>query len=276
MPAYMPFVCPRSIARVPALIAGLLLCLPSSLCQADSPDPLLVREAAQSEKREDAANRPVVLATTHHGEWVAKRRWASVADQAGLDWRLSSEPITSESLNAIDVLCILMPKKWFSSSECEAVEEFIKAGSALLLVLDEEERTPLEVTAVNKMLSPFGIELLADTPYLHNRGAVAPAGPINAERRELPYSGSRTVRGGTPFSFALDEQGDPTDIAHGVYAQHASGGRIIVLGEGMASLFLGSQTGKRLTGTVPADTDYWGADSEAFNRDLLSWLAGQR
>jgi len=53
------------------------------------------------------------------------------------------------------------------------------------------------------------------------------------------------------------------------------GGRIVVMGEGMASLFLGVAEGKRLTGP-PRDarnTVYWGKDSGIFMEEVLAWLA---
>ena len=43
-----------------------------------------------------------------------------------------------------------------------------------------------------------------------------------------------------------------------------NGGRIVVLGEGMASLFLGDPNG---------ETTYWGKDSVMFMEEVLTWLA---
>ncbi len=135
---------------------------------------------------------------------------------------------------------------------------------------------------MNDIITPFGMALPEDTPYLHNRGAIAPKGQINKELRELPYSGGRTVRGGVPFSFLLDKEGHTTKLAHGAFLETAEGSRIIVLGEAMVSLFPGegvvfslflrSKDGVRLTGTDQYDTNYWGKDSVVFNREILEWL----
>jgi hypothetical protein len=49
----------------------------------------------------------------------------------------------------------------------------------------------------------------------------------------------------------------------------------VVLGEGMASLFLGDPNGVRLTGGPkdPTTTTYWGKDSAIFMEELLTWLS---
>ena len=55
-----------------------------------------------------------------------------------------------------------------------------------------------------------------------------------------------------------------------------SRGRVVVLGEGMASLFLGTADGVRLSGVPndPSQTTYWGKDSAIFMEELLTWLIG--
>jgi hypothetical protein len=131
----------------------------------------------------------------------------------------------------------------------------------------------LEKTAVNNLLGPFGMKLTPDTEYLHNNGAVAKAGEINKADREVPFSGGRAVEGGTPFAFQLDKAGKPSH-PFGAYKRLDSGGRVVVLGEGMASLFLGDPNGVRLAGdsTGATPTTYWGKDSAIFMEELLSWL----
>ncbi len=207
-----------------------------------------------------------------HGEWNNPRSLAKLAKSIGIDFVTSDQPITADSLLSVDVLYILMPTKTFTGGEKSTIVDFVRDGGSLLLVLDEEKRQSLKKTGVNELIAPFGMKLTDDTHYLHNRGAIAQKGVINKEVRELPYSGGRTVKGGTPFSFLLDREGNPTKLAHGAYSETAKGSRIIVLGEGMASLFLGSKEGVRLTGTTPNDTIYWGKDSAVFNREILEWL----
>lgn len=48
---------------------------------------------------------------------------------------------------------------------------------------------------------------------------------------------------------------------------------MIVLGEGMASLFLGDAQGVRLTGSLNEQTTYWGKDSAVFMEEVLLWLS---
>ena len=51
-------------------------------------------------------------------------------------------------------------------------------------------------------------------------------------------------------------------------------GRIVVMGEAMASILLGTLAGERLSG-VPRDaqnTTYWGKDSEIFMDEVMTWL----
>ncbi len=100
------------------------------------------------------------------------------------------------------------------------------------------------------------------------------AGEINKADREVPFSGGRAVEGGTAFTFQLDKAGEPSH-PFGAYKRLDNGGRIVVLGEGMASLFLGDPRGVRLSG-VPNDptmTTYWGKDSAIFMEEVLAWLS---
>jgi hypothetical protein len=142
----------------------------------------------------------------------------------------------------------------------------------LLLVLDEERRQSLDKTGVNNVIGPFGMRLTPDTEYLHNTGAVAKAGEINKADRELPFSGGRAVEGGTPFAFQLDKDGKPSQ-PFAAYRRLDTGGRVVVMGEGMASLFLGDPNGVRLSGDQTKLTPYWGKDSALFMEELLMWLS---
>ncbi len=59
----------------------------------------------------------------------------------------------------------------------------------------------------------------------------------------------------------------------GAYKRLDNGGRIVVLGEGMASLFLGEPNGVRLSGSLNDPTTYWGKDSAIFMEEVLTWLS---
>jgi hypothetical protein len=206
-----------------------------------------------------------------HGELPPPGQLDAVARKLGLEIQTSAEPISSRALAGACMLYLRAPSKEFTDTETEAIVAFVKGGGALLLVLDEERRQSLEKTRVNNLISPFGMRLTPDTEYLHNAGGVAKAGEINKADREVPFSGGRAVEGGTPFAFQLDKEGKPSQ-PFGAYKRLETGGRIVVLGEGMASLFLGDPNGVRLSGSLSNLTPYWGKDSAVFMEEVLAWL----
>jgi hypothetical protein len=209
-----------------------------------------------------------------HGELPPPAQMEAIAKKLGLEIRTSAEPITAATLAGARILYLRAPSKEFTAPETEAIVAFVKSGGALLLVMDEERRQSLQRTGVNNFLSPFGMRLTLDTEYLHNNGGVAKAGEINQADREVPFSGGRAVEGGTPFAFQLDRDGNPAQ-PFGAYKRLDNGGRIVVLGEGMASLFLGDPAGVRLSGLPrdPRSTTYWGRDSAIFMEEVLGWLS---
>jgi hypothetical protein len=209
-----------------------------------------------------------------HGEQPPPGPMDAIAKKLGLEIQTSTQPINADSLKGVSILYLRAPSKEFTASETEAIVAFVKGGGSLLLVLDEERRQPLEKTGVNNLITPFGMKLTPDTEYLHNCGGIAKAGEINKADRELPFSGGRAVEGGTAFAFQLDKDGKPAQ-PFGAYKRVNNRARIVVLGEGMASLFLGVSNGVRLTG-APRDatrTTYWGKDSTIFMEELLTWLS---
>ena len=207
-----------------------------------------------------------------HGQLPPPAALGEVARKLDLEVQTSAAPITSSLLEGARILYLRAPSGQFTADETEAIVTFVKRGGALLVVLDEERRQPLEKTRVNTLISPFGLRLTLDTEYLHNNGAIAKAGEINRADREIPFSGGRAVEGGTPFAFQLDRDGKPWH-AFGAYTRVEGGGRLVVLGEGMASLFLGDPKAVRLGGSLETLWPYWGKDSAIFNEELLSWLA---
>lgn len=208
-----------------------------------------------------------------HGEFGPSPEMAEIGMRAGYRLAVEAEEITADSLKNARVLYLRAPSKEFSKAENDAIVSFVKEGGSLLLVLDEEIRQKLAGTGVNALLEPFSMRLTPDTPYLHNCGAIAKAGEITMADREIPYSGGRAVEGGTPFAFQLDKDGNPAQ-PFAAWKKLESGGRIVVMGEGMASIFLGKPEGKRLSGAPrdPQGTVYWGKDSSIFMEEVLTWL----
>lgn len=209
-----------------------------------------------------------------HGEGAVAPALIEIAGKSNLHIAEAATPITAQSLEGTRLLYLRAPTEEFTSEERAAIILYVQNGGSLLLVLDEEQRQSLAKTQVNEILRPFGLSLTADTEYRHNCGAIAKAGEINKQDRELPYSGGRSVEGGTPFAWQLDADGQPAQ-PFAAYKKVEGGGRIIVMGEGMASLFLGTTGDVRLTG-VPRDpgrTTYWGKDSVVFMQEVVTWLA---
>jgi hypothetical protein len=209
-----------------------------------------------------------------HGEQPPPAAMNAIAKKLGLEIQTSDQPITAERLKGVRILYLRAPSKEITSAETEAIIAFVKGGGSLLLVLDEERRQSLEKTGVNNLITPFAMRLTPDTEYLHNCGGIAKAGEINKADRELPFSGGRAVEGGTAFAFQLDKDGKPAQ-PFGAYKRINDRARIVVFGEGMASLFLGVPNGVRLTGATrdATRTTYWGKDSAIFMEELLMWLS---
>lgn len=222
-----------------------------------------------------AADKPVLLFDRAHGHPAVFDRIKDASEKHA-QFREVTEPLTKESLAGVRVLYLRTPLMPFAAEEKHAVVQFLGEGGSMLLVVDEQQRTDITSTGVNDLIKPFGLEITDDTEYLHNCGGIAKAGEINAADREIPYSGGRAVRGGTPFAYRLDAAGKPAE-AFATYKKLPKGGRLVVMGEAMASILLGPLAGERLSG-VPRDarnTVYWGKDSEVFMDEVTAWLVAR-
>lgn len=222
--------------------------------------------------RAQAPNRVRLLFDQAHGEQPPPDQQQAIVKKLELEVQLLSEPVTTTALKGGRILYLRAPSQEFTATETEAIVTFVNGGGSLLLVLDEERRQSLEKTRVNGLIGPFGMKLTPDNEYIHNTGAVARAGEINKTDREVPFSGGRAVEGGTAFAFQLDRDGKPSH-PFGAYKRLDNGGRIVVLGEGMASLFLGESGAVRLSGSLNNLTSYWGKDSAIFMEEVLTWLS---
>jgi hypothetical protein len=206
-----------------------------------------------------------------HGEQPPPNQLEPLATKLGLEVQTSAAAITPAVLEGARILYVRAPSGEFTDAEVGAIVAFVKSGGSLLLVLDEERRQSLAKTHVNAFISPFGMQLTPDTEYLRNPGAVAKAGEINTADRYVPYDGGRAVEGGTPFAYQLDKEGKPSH-PYGAYKRVDGGGRIIVLGEGMASLFLGDPHAVRLS-FDQKNPAWYGPDSAIFMEEVIAWLS---
>ncbi len=205
-----------------------------------------------------------------HGETPWPPQMIEIGKRVGYKLEPGRGPITAAALAGSQLIYLRAPSKAFKDSEKQAIISFINAGRSLLLVLDEEERQKLAVVGVNDVIEPFGLKLSGDTPRVVNPGAIAKAGEINKADREIPYDGGRQVFGGTPFAFQLDRAGNPAQPS-AAYVKLDNGARIVVMGEGMASLFLGVPDAVRLK-VEPENPKWWGKDSPIFMQEVLTWL----
>ena len=219
----------------------------------------------------DAEARRVVY-DLGHGQTSVITQMPELGKKLGYEVESVQGSLTAAALQDAKLLYLRTPTKPYAADEKLAIEAFVRQGGSLLVVLDEEQRTGLNATGVNDILAPFGLELTADTEYLHNTGAVAPAGVVNRANRELPYSGGRAVTGGKAFAWQLDREGKVAQP----YASYVEVGkaRIVVMAEAMASAFMGKAEGVRLSGVPrdPQNTVYWGKDSEPFMEEVMEWL----
>jgi hypothetical protein len=208
-----------------------------------------------------------------HGEFPPPPPMLTIGKKLGYTLEAAKGDITPQSLNGSRLVYLRAPNGAFNDLEKKTIVDFVQTGGSLLLVLDEEKRQSLAKTGVNDLITPFGIKLSMDTPRIVNTGAIAKVGEINQADREIPYDGGREVFGGTPFAYQLDQEGFPAQPS-AAFKKLENGARIVVMGEGMASLFLGSENGVRLKGDPPMDQNiiWWGKDSAIFMEEVLRWL----
>ena len=217
-----------------------------------------------------------VCADQAHGETLGAplaAQYSAIASKLGAQVVPLDAAASAATLNGCRLLVLRVPTTEIKQDEREAIVDFVRKGGSMLLAFDEERRAPLETTRVNDLIAPFGVKLTADTEYLHNNGAIAKKGIINAADRELPFSGGRAVEGGTAFAWQLDKDGKPAQV-FAASTTVGKTGKVVVLSDAMATLFLGTPEGVRLTGVPrdPSRTTYWGKDSAIFMEELLTWL----
>ncbi len=220
-----------------------------------------------------AAPAPLYVDLSHGGMAAPNPPLVATAKKIGLEVVGGQEPLSTATLRTSRIAYLRTPTKPYSAEAKTAVISFVREGGSLLVIVDEERRTPLS-TGINDILAPFGLKLTGDTDYIHNQGGLAKAGTIHAQDREIPFSGGRAVEGGTPFAWQLDREGKPSK-PFAAYKQLENGARIIVMSDAMASAYLGVPEGVRLSGVPkdPTKTTYWGKDSAIFMEEVLTWLA---
>jgi hypothetical protein len=191
-----------------------------------------------------------------------QRFWRDPADMAGMDVKLIErvkymtgelsktatavdaslsylkKEITARDLEGCDLLFIHIPSAKYAPGEVSAISTFIANAGSLFLVMDQDSWSTLEQTGVNDLIRPFGMQFGAESPD-SLAGGHTNAGLVTDKRLKISYHGARTVTGGTPFCF--NDRSDAYPF--GAFKEVEKGGKIIVMGDGMVSLYMTSWEG---------------------------------
>lgn len=177
------------------------------------------------------------------------------ANTVGAEQYFLHDKITAENLEFSDLLFIHVPSSRYSENEVEAIHEFLRNGGSLFLAFDVDGWATLEQTNVNDLISPFGIRFGSDSPDTEV-GAATRSGKVTGEPIKIPYHGGRIVNGGTPFAFTTGTE----EVPFAVFKELDGGGKIIVMGDAMAPLYMNSWQGV---------DDY---QTEKFMEAVIQWL----
>ena len=166
--------------------------------------------------------------------------------------------IRPEDLSNCNLLYIHIPSSKYTPNEIHAITQYLKKGGSLFVVMDEDYWSTLEDANINDILKPFGIQFGKESPDSAVRGYTK-AGLVTEKSLKITYEKGRIIRGGKPFCFNNQSEEYP----FGVFKNLKNGGKIVVMGDGMTSLYMTSWK---------AVNDYQCAE---FMHDVLKWLLGQ-
>ena len=167
--------------------------------------------------------------------------------------------INSEQLADCDLLFIHIPSSQYSPEEVSAVTDYLQGGGSLFLVMEEDYWTTLEQTNVNDLIAPFGIQYRSNSPDTLS-GGYTKEGILTSKPLKITYHGGRIVKGGTPFCFNNQTEAYP----FGVYLDIPEGGRLVVMGDGMVSLYMTSWDGVE------------GYQCLEFMHEVFAWLLDEK
>ncbi len=169
------------------------------------------------------------------------------------------DEITAEDLEMSDLLFIHVPSTQYSEKEVLAIHEYLKGGGSLFLAFDVDGWATLEQTNLNDIIRPYGITFGSDSPDTEVGAATRPS-EVTGESIKIPYHGGRIVEGGTPFAFTTG----PEEVPFAVFTELDGGGKIIVMGDAMAALYMNSWQGV---------DDY---QTEKFMETAVQWLIDRK
>jgi len=163
--------------------------------------------------------------------------------------------LTAEQLKGCDLLFIHIPSTPYEADEVAAITGYVKNGGSLFLAVEVDFWATLEQSNVNAIVAPFGIVYGQNSPDTLSGGYTKP-GLIAEKKWNVTYHGARQLTGGTPFCFN-NQSSEP----FGTYVKLPDkGGKIIALGDGMASLYMTSWKDVN---------DY---QCQEFMHDVFAWL----
>ena len=170
-----------------------------------------------------------------------------ICAEVGAAYAEIKDGVTSNALARVKTLVMISPlarstQKPITAEEKAAITSFIERGGSVLMFVDEEEyRVVLSEYGANDITRRFGIEIGDDIEGLPgNCGAVSFENEIFGGRREVPYSGSRKIKGGIPASVCMEG-----GWLHASYVKPEGGGKLFVAGETMVALLMGYPDGER-------------------------------
>lgn len=203
--------------------------------------------------------------------------YKEILGKNGIEYVENKEEITSQSLKDIDVLLMLSPlarttQKPITETEKQAIIKFIRKGGSVIMMVDEEShRVILDEYGANDITKVFGIEIGDDiTDVPGNCGAISFENEIFDGRREVPYSGSRHLKGGIPASVCMEG-----GYLHASYTKLKNGGRLYVIAETMVGLLMGYHDGERNVHKM-METRWWGKDSKQYMEELIKWCVEKK
>jgi len=163
--------------------------------------------------------------------------------------------IKPEDLSNCNLLYIHIPSLRYTPGEIQAITQYLNKGGSLFLVMDEDYWSTLEDANVNDMVRPFGVQFGKESPD-SAVGGYTKAGLITEKSLKITYEKGRIISGGKPFCFNNQNQEYP----FGVFKKLKNGGKMIVMGDGMTSLYMTSWKGVN---------DYQCAE---FMHEVFKWL----
>lgn len=183
---------------------------------------------------------------------TAQMETTAATVNASIDY-LKSE-INSQALSNCDLLFIHIPSTSYSKEEANAITEYVRNGGSLFLVMDADYWSTLAQTKVNDIISPFDIQFGGNSADTLS-GGYTKAGVLTSKPLKVTYHGARTLSGGTSFCFNTQSQ-EP----FGTYKEANNGGKVVIMGDGMVSLYMTSWKDV---------TDY---QCQEFMQDVFQWL----